>query len=245
MRGLKLRYKLPLIALIVIVVLLILWFVFLVRDVSVEGNTFFPEEKVAETYQSHFWQRNMLTGLIMDGLGFTDDPPYVRESELSYPSFGELHIKLYEKTILAGVLFSSNYIYFDRDGMVLKTTSEALPDIPYFESEDVTDFTLYKTLSTKRKELIDQMLNLAGRLMYYKIQWDTAQFDTEGNATIKSGKVSVLLGKRADYDEMISILPDILNTAKDEDVRGYIDMENYKAGAPIIFKKETSGDSPS
>ena len=238
MRGLKLRYKLPIIIAIVVVVLLALWFIFKIRTVSVEGNTFFSEAEVAKTYQSSFWQKNVLTNLIYDGLGFTDDPPYVREAELSYPSFGELHVKLSEKTILAGVKFSRHFIYFDKDGMVLKTTEEEIKDIPYFESDDVTDFTLYRTLTTGREELLPQMLNMSSRLTYYKIDWDKAKFDTEGHATIYSGKVTVKLGKRSDYDEVISILPDVLKTAKDSGDKGTIDMTNYKAGSTIIFKKD-------
>ena len=96
MRALKWRYKLPIILAILAAVLAILWFVFLIRTVTVEGNTFFPEEAVAEEYQQHFWQKNVLTNFIMDHLGFTENPPYVREAELTYPSFGELHIKLHE-----------------------------------------------------------------------------------------------------------------------------------------------------
>ena len=88
MKGLRLRYKIPLIILIVAVVLAILWFTFLIRSVTVEGNTFFSEEEVANEYQGSFWQKNVLTNFVMDKLGFTEDPPYVRESELSYPSFG-------------------------------------------------------------------------------------------------------------------------------------------------------------
>ena len=188
MKGLKLQYKIPLIVGIVAVLLTILWFVFLIREVTVEGNTFFPEGKVAESYQQHFWQKNVLTNLLMDALGFTEDPPYVRESELTYPSFGELHIKLHEKSILAGVKYSNHYIYFDKDGMVLKTTEEAMKDIPFFESEDVTDFTLYRTLTTKREELLTQMLNLSNRLTYYKIDWERANFDNQGHASIYSGR---------------------------------------------------------
>lgn len=238
MRGLKLRYKIPIYVAGVAVILTIIWFIFLIRTVTVEGNTFFSEAEVAEYYQTSFFQKNVLTNMIYDALGFTSDPAYVRESELSYPSFGELHIKLHEKSILAGVKFSRHYIYFDKDGMVLKTTDEKIKDIPYFESDDVTDFTLYRTLSTGRAELLDQMLNLSGRLIYYKIDWDKAKFDTEGHAEIHSGNVTVKLGRRTDYDEVISILPDILKTAKDSGEKGTIDMTNYKAGSTIIFKKD-------
>ena len=122
--------------------------------------------------------------------------------------------------------------------MVLKTTTEPIPDIPYFESDDVKDFSLYRTLQTGREELLSQMLNLANRLSYYKIDWERISFDIEGHASLIEGNVTVLLGRRSDYDEVLSILPDILKSAVDTGEKGTIDMSNYKVGAPIIFKKE-------
>ena len=122
--------------------------------------------------------------------------------------------------------------------MVLKTTDEALPDIPYFESDDITDFSLYHTLTTGREELLLQILNLANRLTYYKLGWDRVIIDIEGHATLYSDKVEVRLGKKVDYDELLSILPDIMKSAHETGEEGVIDLSNYKAGGSIIFKKK-------
>lgn len=238
MRHLKWRYKLPILLSIVIVVLLALWFIFRIRTVTVEGNTFFSEQEVAKTYQSSFWEKNLLTFFIFDKLGINTDPPYVRESEVTFPSINEAHIKLYEKTILAGVCFSNHYIYFDKDGMVLQSLDKALPDIPYFVVDDIKDFSLYQTLSTGREEELPQMMNLANRLMYYKIDWDRIEINSEGFATLYSGAITVLLGRHTDYDEILSVLSDILETAKKSKKSGEIDLSNYKAGASVIFKEK-------
>ncbi|MCR4605014.1 MAG: hypothetical protein K5639_03350 [Eubacterium sp.] len=238
MKGLKLRYKIPIIVAIVVTIVLLLWFVFKIDTVTVEGNTFFSNNEVEQTYSSKWWQKNMLTYFIFNKLGADTDPEYVRESEVTFPEFRAVHIKIYEKSILAGVKYANHYIYFDKDGMVLETTDKPKDGIAYFVSDDITDFSLYQTISTGRQDLLSQMINLAGRLTYYKIDWDTVEIDKEGKATLKTDKVSVLLGRKNDYDEVLSVLPDVLKTAVATKKKGEIDLTNYKPGATIIFKKK-------
>ena len=180
----------------------------------------------------------MLTYFVFDKLGIKTDPEYVRESEITFPGFRSVNVKIYEKTILAGVKYANHYIYFDKEGMVLETTDKPKEDIAYFVSNDITDFTLYQTLSTGREELLEQMINLAGRLKYYKIMWDTVEIDAEGKATLMADKVSVRLGRKNDYDEVLSVLPDVLKTAVETKRTGEIDLTNYKPGANIIFKQK-------
>ena len=238
MKGLKLRYKIPIIVFFVAVILALLWFIFKIRTVTVEGNTYFSDKEVATIYQTKWWQKNTITWFVMDRVGFSTDPPYVRDTDISFPKFGEGHVKLYEKSILAGVKYANHYIYFDKDGMVLQAIEEPKEDIPYFETEDITDFTLYQTLKTGSEDLLDQMLDLAGRLTYYDIKWDTVEFDSTGYATLHSGKVDVLLGKKSDYDEQLSVLPDILEAALATKKKGTVDMSNYTPGATVIFKEK-------
>ena len=238
LKGLRLRYKIPIICSIVLVIVLILWFTFLIDTVTIEGNTYFSTTEVEKSYTGKWWQKNMLTYFVFDKLGIKTDPEYVRESEITFPGFRSLNVKLYEKTILAGVKYANHYIYFDKEGMVLETTDKPKDDIAYFVSDDITDFTLYQTLSTGREGLLDQMINLAGRLKYYKIIWDTVEIDDEGKATLMADKVSVRLGRKNDYDEVLSVLPDVLKTAVETKRAGEIDLTNYKPGANIIFKQK-------
>ena len=56
-------------------------------------------------------------------------------------------------------------------------------------------------------------------------------------AVLYSGKVKVLLGKKDNFDEQVSALASILETAKKQGGSGEIDMRNYKVKDDIIFKK--------
>ena len=66
-----------------------------------------------------------MTFWLMQKLSLTPDLPFVREYEVNYPSTNEIHIKLYEKSIVAGIAYSNQYIYFDKDGIVLQKLGQS------------------------------------------------------------------------------------------------------------------------
>ncbi len=111
---------------------------FRVRLVSFEGNTYYSGDKMQEMFQTNIFERNLLSFWVMDKLGLTPELAFVREYEVSYPSYDEIHIKLYEKTIVAGIAYNNQYIYFDKDGMVLVSSNEPKSQTPLFETSICT-----------------------------------------------------------------------------------------------------------
>ncbi len=222
----------------VVCVLVLLSFLFRVTRVSVEGNTFFSEEAVASEVCSTFLDRNTITAFVKNHLGFSVKLPYVREYEISYPGIHEIHIKLYEKKIIAGISYMNQYIYFDKDGTVLKSTKEEIPDIPLFETKTMTTFTLYEKVQMEDEDLLKQILNLSNLFQHYKVTWDRVMFDRENAAYLYTGDIVVDLGNKDSYDEQISALASVLATAKKEKFSGEIDMTNYHIKGDIILKRD-------
>ena len=179
---------------------------FRVQKVSVEGNTYYSQSVMSEMFQKNIFEKNLLSFWIMDKLSLTPKLEFVREYEVSYPSPNEVHVKLYEKKIVAGISYNNQYIYFDKDQM-------------------------------ENEELLSQILNLANLFSHYQIKWDKVEMNEKDEAVLYSGKVKVLLGKKDNYDEQVSALASILETAKKQGGSGEIDMRNYKVKDDIIFKK--------
>lgn len=218
-------------------ILTLLIFLFRVTAVTVEGNTFFSEEQVASEVCSTFLDKNTITAFIKNHLGFTAELPYVREYEITYPGIHEIHIKLYEKKMIAGISYMNQYIYFDKDGTVLKSTNEELPDIPLFETKTMTTFALYEKVEMEDAELLNQIMNLSNLFQHYKVSWDKVVFDNKNAAFLYTGDIKVSLGKKESYDEQISALSSVLATAKENRLSGEIDMTNYHVKGDIILKQ--------
>lgn len=218
-------------------VVVLLAVLFRVTSITVEGNTLYSEETVISEVCNTILDKNTITAFIKNRLGFTTQLPYVREYEISYPGIHEIHIKLYEKKIIAGIDYMNQYIYFDKDGMVLRSTKEKLPDIPLFETKTMTTFTLYDQVHMEDEELLKQILNLANLFQHYEVVWDKVAFDDENAAYMYAGDVRIILGKKENYDEEISALSSVLDTVRTEKFSGSIDMTNYRVKGDIIFKK--------
>lgn len=219
-------------------ILLFCIFFFRVKRVTIEGNTYYSQTDMAERFQTNILEKNILSFWLLDKCSLTPELPFVREYEVSYPNINEIHIKLYEKTIVAGIAYSNQYIYFDKDGMVLQSSEKPVDNIPLFEAKKLTTFTLYEKVQMEDEGLLGQILNLANLFQHYQINWDKVQFDEGDNAILTIGKIQVLLGKKDNYDEDISALSSVLeNNSKKENQEGTFDLRNHKVGADIILKR--------
>ena len=221
----------------VVVILLFCAFFFRVKKVSIEGNTYYSSREMEEKFQSNIFEKNILTFWLMQKLSLTPDLPFVREYEVSYPSTNEIHIKLYEKSIVAGIAYSNQYIYLDKDGIVLQSSDKAVKEIPLFETKNLTTFTLYSKVQMEDDSLLNQILNLANLFKHYNVNWDKVVFDSKNEAYLYAGEIQVSLGKKENYDEEISALSSVLAKVEKNGQTGEIDLRNYKVGGDVILKQ--------
>ena len=242
MEDRKKHYKWITITAVVVAIVIFCLLFFRVQKVSIEGNTYYGEKQMEEMFQTNIFEKNLLTFWLMDKLSLTPDIPFVREYEVSYPSPNEIHIKLYEKTIVAGIAYTNQYIYFDKDGMVLRSTDKPVKDIPLFETKTVTTFSLYNKVDMEDESLLAQIMNLANLFQHYGVTWDKVQFDDDNAAFLYSGDIKVALGKKDNYDEAISALASLLEQAQKQQFKGEIDMTDYKVKGDVIFKRSDMGE---
>lgn len=237
MENKKEGYKWIIMTAVVVMVVIFCLLFFRVQKVSIEGNTYYGEKQMGEMFQTNIFEKNLLTFWLMDKLSLTPEIPFVREYEVSYPSPNEIHIKLYEKTIVAGIAYTNQYIYFDKDGMVLRSSDKPEKDIPLFETKTVTTFSLYSKVDMEDELLLAQIMNLANLFQHYGVTWDKVQFDDNNAAFLYSGDIKVALGKKDNYDEAISALASLLEQAQKQQFKGEIDMTDYKVKGDVIFKR--------
>lgn len=234
----RIRHKKLWIIFSILCIILFCIFFFRVKKVTIVGNTYYSQADMVEMFQTNIFEKNVLTFWLMDKCSLTPELKFVREYEVSYPNVNEVCIKLYEKTIVAGIAYSNQYIYFDKDGMVLQSEEKPIENIPLFEIKNLTTFSLYNKVQMEDEGLLEQIMNLANLFQHYNVKWDKVQFDEENNAILSIGKIQVLLGRKDNYDEQISALSSVLeNNSQAENQEGTFDLRNYKIGGDIILKR--------
>ena len=87
--------------------------------------------------------------------------------EMEYPD--KVHVVLYEKSIVAYVIYKENYMYFDKDGIVVETSAEQVSDVPLIDGLKFDSIVLYNPLPIKDESVFNTILDLSQNLRKYEI----------------------------------------------------------------------------
>ena len=151
--------------LIILVALLVLvgcdLYFFRVTEVTVEGNTFFSQADMEKKLCTSKLDYNTSTFFLRNLLGHRVSLPFVRQYEVTFPSAHKVHIRLYEKTIVSGVKYMNEYVYFDKDGMVLESSNTPKEKVPVFEVSGMKKFSLYQVIQMQDQDMLKEMLDIA------------------------------------------------------------------------------------
>lgn len=210
---------------------------FKIHKVNVKGGTHYTEEQVIDLVITNPFYENSLFLMFKDKVFGMDSIPFIQTIKIERVSSHEVTIIVYEKPPIGCIKYMNNYVYFDKDGIVLESSSEKLEDVPYIKGVNFSGFTLYKKLQVESNDIFHVILNLSQIIEKYGIDIDKIIFNQKEEVTLTSGDVTIYLGKRKLYDEQLINLSRVLPKAKEIGYQGKIDMKNYQAGKDIIFKQ--------
>ena len=218
------------------VLLLLVLYVYDLKEIKVTGNELVPEDVIIENYTGGLFGRNKLIVLIKDKLGAFDELPFVREHEILFDGNAGMTIRIYEKALVACFYYMGEYVFFDKDGMILETGKEAKDSIPCIEGVSFKSFTMNAKIDVDNEEQIKMILNISELIKHYSLNVQKVSFDNNSEVTLNCGDIVILLGKREMYDQQIASVSDVLKKAEKKKLKGTIDLRTYEKGDRIIFK---------
>ncbi len=199
------RRKIALIAfliflLVAAVAVLIVWKVFTVQEVVVEGNEMYSDEQIRQIVLTDEYSWNSLYVVAKYRLLDTGEVPFVDTMEISLTDPHTLHVVVYEKGILGCFYIESigQNAYFDKDGFVVETSSEVIPDVPKVTGISCDQVVLYEKLPIEQEQLLGKLLNLTQTLEKYGILPQEIHYDSSLEPTLTYEGVQVVVGS-TDY----------------------------------------------
>lgn len=219
---------------------------FHLKNVTIVGTVRYTPEQIKEQLIRSEWDKNALLLYLKHQYFIDFKLPFIEKIDVELKDNNTIKIQVYEKRVTGCVEFMGEYLYFDKDGIVVESSQERLEDIPLIKGLKFDKIILHEKLEVQTDELFDVILNLTQQIEKYELDIKTIRFNTDYEVTVESGEVSALLGKRNTYDEVLSELKNILAGAKGE-LTGIlnkskaseleIDMKNFKKGTDIIIAK--------
>lgn len=211
--------------------------VFRLKVVTVEGLTRYSEQEFTAKIEEGFW--NTITPLFCLSDSFAQkEIPFIEKYEIDYAGRQSARVIVHEKRVTGCVLIMGNYMYFDKDGIVVETLDRTIEGIPVIDGLEFDEIVLYQKLQVQKSSLFDTILDLTRLIEDKGIPVQKISFDSNYEVTLHTGEFQVLLGKKANYDEAIGALRGIVEKISGR--KGTVDMRNFSSENQEGILKETN-----
>lgn len=233
----------PLIAMVIAVVLIIaaavIWEYFGVEEINVTGNEHYSEEEIEKMVMKGPLGHNSVYLFLKYNNRSIRDVPFIERMDVTIDSPTEVTVNVYEKAIAGYVKYLGRYMYFDRDGIIVESSTEEIPGIPYVTGLEFDECVLYEPLPVQKEEVFSTILALTQLFDKYEIKPDRIFFDDTMNVTLYFGNARVLLGSMDNIDEKMMKLKSVIDSIKG--LSGELHLENYsidKDEGYITFERD-------
>ena len=224
--GLGLLLALLISLIVICVLILIIKTKFTITSVDITGNEHYTAEQIENRVLAGKYGHNSIYLYLKGKFGKADEVPFIEKMDVELLSPTEVKIRVYEKAVAGYVEYLGHYLYFDKDGIVVESSTESVNGIPFVTGLDFNYITLHEKLPVDREEIFRLILNITQLLTKYKLDIDKIYFDKSYNITLYFGDVRVYLGTSDHIDEKINrlrfILPELTG------LKGVLHMENYE-----------------
>ena len=196
-----------------------------VTTVYVEGNVHYTNEEIIEMVMGgRFGHNSLFLSLKYKDKGM-EDIPFIQTMDVSIETNDTIRINVYEKALAGYVSYLGRYVYFDKDGIVVETSTEETTGVPQVTGLVFDHVILHERLPVEDPEVFDKVLNITQQLSRYSMSADKIYFDSDYNVTLLFGEARVALGNDRFVDEKIMklqyIMPDLIGK------KGTLDMREY------------------
>lgn len=211
--------------------------IFTVNTVEVEGNEHYTKDEIKELIIDTKYTHNTLYLFWKYKYTDTKEIPFIDTVEVEILTPGKVKIRVYEKNIVGYIKYLENYMYFDKDGIVVESSTEILQDVPFITGLNFDHIILHERLPVEEPSIFKTILALTQSIKKSDIVPDKIFFDKDTNIILYYEKVRVLLGDNSNLEEKIVrlqyLLPDLTGLS------GSLHMENFnKDTENITFERE-------
>ncbi len=209
-----------------------------IQTVYVEGNVHYTEDEIKSFVMEGFLGNNSLYLSLKYKNRGVEDIPFVDVMDVSILSPDTIKITVYEKALAGYVKYLDTYMYFDKDGYVVESSSVKTQGVPQITGLDFDHVVLGEPLPVEDDGVFANILEITQLLNKYKLSADKIYFHSADEVTIYFGDVKVSVGKTGEsLEDKIMLLPNFLQQL--EGKSGTLQMENFDGGnGQFTFKPD-------
>lgn len=197
-----------------------------VNTVYVEGNVHYTEDEIkAIVMEGPLGNNSLYLSMKYKNKGI-EGIPFVDVMDVTILAPDTVRITVYEKVLTGYVKYLGTYLYFDKDGYVVESSSVKTAGVPQITGLDFEHVAVGKALPVEDPEIFGSILNVTKLLEKYKLNSEKIYFQKSGDIIVYFGDVRVALGHDdSTLEDKLMLLPEWLPNL--EGMSGTLRMETY------------------
>lgn len=163
--------------------------------------------------------------------------PFIQKYDVEIQWPRGMYITVYEKAVIGYIRYMGCNMYFDKDGIVVESSTETFEKVPEIIGLKFNSIVLDSKLEVGDDEVFRHILDLTQSFDKYNLDVSKVYFDSSDNVILYIDEVKVYLGKSDDYTDKLFELKQM--ETKFAGFKGSLYMQDYtKDSSSIIFKKD-------
>lgn len=209
---------------------------FKIETIQVTGNIHYTDQEIIDLVVGEGYNQNSLVLYLKNKLQPLEPIPFVEKVDVEYISNHVITITVYEKALAGCVEFMNEYMYFDKDGVVLESSQEKVSDIPCITGIHFDTIVMHEPLPIEDKTFFHTVLTLTQLLQKYELSVDDIRFTSQQEIILYYQDIRILLGDGSNVEEQISELGNILQSI--EGKSGTLYMKDYTIEkGDVVFRE--------
>lgn len=163
--------------------------------------------------------------------------PFIQKYDVEIQWPKKMYITVYEKPVIGYVRYMGCNMFFDKDGIVVESSTESYDKVPEIIGLKFNSIVLGLKLDVGDDDIFRQILDLTQSFDKYDLDVSKVYFDSSDNLILYIEEVKVYLGNSDDYTDKLFELKQM--ETKFSGLKGTLYMQDYtKDSNAIIFKKD-------
>ena len=208
---------------------------FKLEEIKVSECEYADEKLIIATIKENAFAENTLALYLTSKLKPIEGIQFVSKIEIDYLSKNQVSVTVYEKALAGCVEYMNSYIYFDKDGIVLESSSEKVQGVPFIKGLEFDYWESGKKLPIEDERRFKAILNVTQLIEKYELDIDGIKFTASNELVLTHDKITIELGEGEYLEIQMMNLGSILKGLEGKE--GTLNMKDFDSDdATASFK---------
>lgn len=168
---------------------------FNLKEIQVSGCETVDEQTIIDAVESKGFAGNTVLLYIMNKINPIDDIPFVNKLEIEFLSKNTASVTVYEKSMAGCVEYMDGYVYFDKDGIILESSSKVIEGVPCIKGLEFSQWELGQRLPIQDESKFQLILSITQLIDKYELSIDGIKFTAENEVILIHDGITIELGE--------------------------------------------------